>query len=442
MREVWQDARFGDVAVVARGLTYSATQECDEGARGATPILRIPNVQRERFQAKDIRYITGVSPVERSRYSVPNGAILMVGSNGNEDRVGNCCFIVGTDGYVFASFLMRVVPDEEQVDPKFFYYLTSGDEIQRAITAHVGGSTGLKNISLGMLRNHPLSLPPLPEQRRIAEILDTLDEAIRKTEEVIAKLEQMKQGLLHDLLTRGIDENGELRDPERHPEQFKDSPLGQIPRSWGVSDIRDLLASGTLLGVQDGNHGEAHPVRADFVREGVPFVMANNLREGAVDVASCHKITRSQYLSLRVGFARAGDLLLSHKGTIGRVAIVQDELSECMLTPQVTYYRCDHSRLAPEFLAAWFSGPTARAQMEALAAQSTRAFISITTQRELLVAVPGPGEQLRIALTLKRARAKLAGEERFISKLRTLKHGLMDDLLTGQVRVKVDEAAE
>ena len=85
-------------------------------------------------------------------------------------------------------------------------------------------------------------LPPLPEQRRIAEILDTVDEAIRRTEQVIAKLQQMKQGLLHDLLTRGIDENGELRDPERHPEQFKDSPLGRIPREWEVGPLERLMA--------------------------------------------------------------------------------------------------------------------------------------------------------------------------------------------------------
>ncbi len=78
----------------------------------------------------------------------------------------------------------------------------------------------------------PVDLPPLPEQRQIAAILDTIDDSIRKTEQVIAKLKQVKQGLLHDLLTRGIDDNGELRDPERHPEQFKDSPRGRIPRGW------------------------------------------------------------------------------------------------------------------------------------------------------------------------------------------------------------------
>ncbi len=95
-------------------------------------------------------------------------------------------------------------------------------------------------ISSSTLREFAVPLPPLPEQRRIAEILDTLDEAIRKTEQVIAKLQQMKQGLLHDLLTRGIDENGELRDPERHPEQFKDSPLGRIPREWEVAPLENL----------------------------------------------------------------------------------------------------------------------------------------------------------------------------------------------------------
>jgi type I restriction enzyme, S subunit len=99
------------------------------------------------------------------------------------------------------------------------------------------------NINGRTVKQFECDLPPLREQRRIAEILDTLDEAIRKTEQVIAKLQQMKRGLLHDLLTRGIDENGELRDPERHPEQFKDSELGRIPRGWEVLRVGSALES-------------------------------------------------------------------------------------------------------------------------------------------------------------------------------------------------------
>ena len=87
-----------------------------------------------------------------------------------------------------------------------------------------------------------VNLPPLPEQRQIAAILDTIEDAIHKTEQIIAKLKQVKQGLLHDLLTRGIDDNGELRDPERHPEQFKDSPLGRVPWGWEVTQLGHVLS--------------------------------------------------------------------------------------------------------------------------------------------------------------------------------------------------------
>ena len=66
-------------------------------------------------------------------------------------------------------------------------------------------------------------------------MLDTVDEAIAKTEAVIAKLKQVRAGLLHDLLTRGLDEHGQLRDPIAHPEQFQDSPLGRIPRGVAMS---------------------------------------------------------------------------------------------------------------------------------------------------------------------------------------------------------------
>ncbi len=97
------------------------------------------------------------------------------------------------------------------------------------------GST-FKAVSKGDLQNLHVLLPPLPsEQRRIAEILDAADEAIRQTERVIAKLRQVKAGLLHDLLTRGLNEHGRLRDPQAHPEQFKNSPLGRIRGSGRLS---------------------------------------------------------------------------------------------------------------------------------------------------------------------------------------------------------------
>ena len=93
------------------------------------------------------------------------------------------------------------------------------------------------------------SLPD--EQTRIAAVLDTVDEAIAKTEAVIAKLKQVRAGLFHDLLTRGLDEHGQLRDPVAHPEHFQDSPLGRIPKEWEVGPFREVRRFGKA-GSEDG----------------------------------------------------------------------------------------------------------------------------------------------------------------------------------------------
>ncbi len=124
-------------------------------------------------------------------------------------------------------------------EPGFYFHLFK--RLTPELTRRASGTTFLEisGREFGAVR---VPVPPLCEQRRMAEILDTLDEAIQRTEQIIAKLKQIKQCLLHDLLARGIDENGELRDPEQHPEQFKDSPLGRIPRAWKIIQLRDRVA--------------------------------------------------------------------------------------------------------------------------------------------------------------------------------------------------------
>jgi type I restriction enzyme S subunit len=89
--------------------------------------------------------------------------------------------------------------------------------------------SGFPKINREELGEFSAYFPPIEEQRRIADIHDAADDAIRQTERLITKLRQVKTGLLHDLLTRGIDEQERLRDPVAHPEQFKDSPVGRIP---------------------------------------------------------------------------------------------------------------------------------------------------------------------------------------------------------------------
>src|SRR5439155_24597009 len=116
----------------------------------------------------------------------------------------------------------------------------SSEDGQRVIRAKNSGSAqpGLKS---DFVRNFPVHVPEsINEQSRIAAVLDTVDEAIARAEALIGKLKQVRAGLLHDLLTLGLDEHGQLRDPIAHPEQFQNSHLGRIPRTWTVKTLRQL----------------------------------------------------------------------------------------------------------------------------------------------------------------------------------------------------------
>ena len=270
-------------------------------------------------------------------------------------------------------------------------------------------------------------LPPLSEQRRIAEILDTVDAAIRKTEQVIAKLQQMKQGLLHDLLTCGIDEHGHLRNPQTHPEQFKDSPLGRIPKDW---EVRPLVSAATI---ERGKF--THRPRNDsrFYGGSIPFIQTGDVT------------------------ATNGGIVTAFSQTLNaRGATVSKEFPECTIAITIAANIADTAILGipmyfPDSVVGAIVQPPnntrfveltirrAKPRLEARAPQSAQKNINLQDLRPLLTAFPRPMEQDRIAAVYAAHMTRLDEEAWQHNKLRTLKQGLMDDLLTGRVRVSISE---
>ena len=120
--------------------------------------------------------------------------------------------------------------------------------------------------------------------------------------------------------------------------------------------IDDLVREKIIAEPMDGNHGETHPKGNDFTASGIPFVMASDIHNGEIDFGKCKYISKDQSDGLRKGFALPGDVLLSHKATIGQTAVVpKSEFPYLMLTPQVTYYRVlDRGVLDNKFLKYYF----------------------------------------------------------------------------------------
>ena len=184
-----------------------------------------------------------------------------------------------------------------------------------------------------------------------------------------------------------------------------------------------MIERGLIERPIDGNHGEIHPKSEDFVAEGVPFVMASDMRNGGVEYTNCSRISVRQAEGLRKGFARNGDVLLSHKATIGQTAIVQyDEHPYVMLTPQVTYYRVrDPSRLSNRYLKFYFDSSLFQQTLHLWAGSgSTRAYLGITEQQRLPVILPPVPKQRKIAAILSAYDDLIANNQRRIALLESM----------------------
>ena len=152
-----------------------------------------------------------------------------------------------------------------------------------------------------------------------------------------------------------------------------------------IKSIGELENEDAIVKIQDGNHGAKHPKSDDYTDNGIPFIMAKDLKSNSIDLQGCKFIPKELADNLRIGFAKSGDVLLTHKGSVGNVAIVPDIESYIMLTPQVTYYRVNETKLINKFLLYAFQHPSFQSQINSESAQSTRPYIGVTSQRRLKV---------------------------------------------------------
>lgn len=318
-----------------------------------------------------------------------------------------------------------------KADPDFGYYALDHASSE---LARIAQGTTFDAVGGAELRQLAIVSPPLPEQRRTAEILDTLDATIRKTEELIAKLRQAKQGLLHDLLTRGLDENGELRDPERHPEQFKDSELGRIPRGWEVRRLEQWVrpdAPITYGIVQAGPH----------VPTGIPYIRTGDMKGEKLSPDGLLRTSPGIARSYRRSRVECGELVFAIRATVGKVLLVPEGLNGANLT-QGTARVAPSSELNARFLLAALRHERTRQQIRRVQKGTTFQEITLGQLRSLEVAAPkNLGEQRTIAARLDELDRRIDNEVVTCEKFLTLKTGLMDDLLTGRVRVPMPEAS-
>ncbi len=308
--------------------------------------------------------------------------------------------------------------------PSFWewYFESGAHEAQLRSLANEGARAGRFNVSIGRFLSTTVFSPDpqSAEQAKIAECLSTLDELIGAESQKLDALKAHKKGLMQQLFPP----EGETRPRLRFPE-FRDAP------EWALTTVGELVQTNCLFPPRDGNHGNIHPKSSDYVATGIPFVMASDLKAGLVDTVNCHFISKEVADSLQKGFARQGDVLLSHKGTVGEVALVgKISTPYLMLTPQVTYYRVkDEKRLSNLFLAQSFVSDEFQWNLIKASGGGTRSYIGITEQANLSVRLPkNVAEQQRIATCLSSLDGLASAQQDRLRVLKIHKLGLMQQL--------------
>jgi type I restriction enzyme S subunit len=306
-------------------------------------------------------------------------------------------------------------------DPNYLYQHL---EFIRPDWLRFSGQTTQANISGGIVRVREVPLPAISEQKQIAQILDTIDTAIQQTQAIINKLKQLKQGLLHDLLTRGVGANGELRPCyEDAPHLYKESPLGWIPKEWEVV---------TLEEVADVARGKfTHRPRNDpaFYGGSFPFIQTGDVTAVKGGFVSQY----SQTLSVR-------GILVSQEFPAQTIAItIAANIADTAILAFPMYF--------PDSVVGAIVKTTANVRyielcirrskrsLDAKAPQSAQKNINLQDLRPLRVPLPLKSEQDEIANRYDVLEKRISDEEAILFKLMKEKSGLMDDLLTGRVRV-------
>jgi type I restriction enzyme S subunit len=269
-----------------------------------------------------------------------------------------------------------------------------------------------------------ISFPEEGARTAITGILDTFESAIEQTEALLAKWQRIKTGLMHDLLTRGLDAKGRLRNPSTH--RFKDSPLGLIPEEWEVRALAEVVPSNRPI-----VYGILMP--GEYFEGGVPVIKVKDIQGGMILLGGLLKTEPRIDASYSRSRVRSGDLLFTIRGSVGRMAVVPSELDGANITQDTA--RITVATGNTTFVRHCLEMPSQRAFIELHTIGQAVKGINLREVRKIIIQFPKPDERHEIARRLDTHERDTRILIDHLTKLRGLKTGLMQDLLTGRVPV-------
>jgi type I restriction enzyme S subunit len=406
----WMKVNLGDLVDLINGRGFKSSEWSNNGL----PIIRISNLNG------DNRFNFYGGDYDEKHFVKPSD--LLFSWSGNRGTSFGPYIWKGNEG-LLNQHIFKVVPNK-RVSKQFLYYQLSRLTVIIENTAH--GGSGLVHVKKTDLVNFTLDLPPLTEQSRIADILTTVDNTISKTEAIINQTEKVKKGLMQQLLTKGIGHT-----------KFKQTEIGEIPEEWEVSSINELLIEyrgGASLSPNDFTHNGFRVLpKKGITPSGNLDIKEEDLTFTSYDYAQANSksVVDNSYL-----ITTLRDLV--PKGpSIGRIVRILDE-NQYILAQGVYGFKIK-GKLDGQFLSYVSNSQYFRNEMMKKKVGSTQVHIRNMEYFNTLIPLPNINEQRGIVRVLSSFDQMISNEKRKLEKLQFLKKGIMQVLLTGKVRVKVND---
>ncbi|MHB8252797.1 MAG: restriction endonuclease subunit S domain-containing protein [Acidiferrobacter sp.] len=436
----WKTTTLGHLSTQRKGINYKSDDYGDE--HSGHPFITIKCfVKGGGYQPTGIKFYDGFS-TKADQLSAGDILFSVTDLTRAGDIVGSPLRVPDFGGVkppLASMDCMRVEPVADRCDKGFLYHRLMLSDVRRQMVAYSAGSTVL-HLDTKKVPSIAVRVPvDIRIQSKITFILDGIDTAIEKTEALIAKYQQIKAGLMHDLFTRGVLPNGQLRPPRREaPELYQETEIGWILRDWDVSGLAVKSRPGTSW-IRTGPFGSA--LKGEHWRtHGHPVITIGALGEGVFTPEELLFVDTKDAARLIDFQLKAGDVVFSRVADVGRSVVVRNEQAGWIMSSNLMRLAIDESKTRPDFLQMALAGDARiKSQIRTRVNSGGRDVANSDVLSQLRFVWPDITEQDQIIALSDRASCRLNLELKNVAKLRTQKLGLMQDLLTGKVPVQVND---
>jgi len=414
----WSEVLISDaISEIETGVSVNS----ENRRKGASEvgILKTSCISRGRFFPEEHKAVLA-DEVERAKTPLKAKSILMSRMN-TPNLVGEIGYVQHQHPEIYLPDRLWMFSGKEGIsDTLFLSHLLSSDAFRQKLSDIATGTSGsMKNIPQRSFLQIPIPLPPLPEQKKIAEILSGIDNLVRSLTEHNQKLEATKTALSKELISG-------------HSGHRKESPYGQIPEHWIESTLGGIIGMANLQTGPFGSQLHAH----EYTTEGIPVVMPQDMRKCGVVTDKIARITPDRAQTLEKHKVSPGDILFSRRGDIGRHAIISSNESGWICGTGCLRARTDGA-INPIFLSELLRHKYALEWLNANAVGQTMLNLNTGILADLPVVVPPADEQEKIANSLSSINEQTRRIANKIWHTQNLKAAVASDLLSGRNRVSV-----